>query len=794
MKHYFQIFILTVLIAGCASYEAEIAFTIKTPTPTPTTSQSDSKSTSIDDAQLLKQTEANTVRASTYSVVDNSNSNPVENSLKENQIKRLVRPGTIGVDNRIPTISGQLNVVTLPLNSTANHTNNQKETSQNLETNEVDALDIGGGINEFVDQPVTVDKENAQSNPSTNISASWYVPWEDIKRTAPPVSAESLVPNTKPDNFTVVDDAGNIPYDSFGAIHESQVKRRVDSRSFDGITIAADLSSSGNAPAKSQSLSKAREIDSLQSLGYIAGGASTQNQSYDRSLSNLTITGMPNNYFREQKISQVHDELIQRPQRTPGTEEYEPVEENPFKFVSQNPLSTFSIDVDTASYSNVRRFVMDNTMPHKDVVRIEELINYFTYDYPQPNDETPFAVYTEVAQSPWNPENKLVHVGLQGKSIPMDDLPNNNLVFLLDVSGSMKNANKLPLVKAAFKMLTNQMRPGDRVAIVTYAGRAGLALPSTSGNQKDKIIEALQRLDAGGSTAGGEGIQLAYKIAQENFVPNGNNRVILATDGDFNVGISDTSELVKLIEEKRKSGIFLTVTGFGTGNLKDEKMENLADKGNGNYAYIDNLMEAKKVFVSEMGGTFFTIAKDVKIQVEFNPAIVKAYRLIGYENRMLQDRDFNDDTKDAGEIGAGHSVTALYEIVTKNSGFELPDVDELKYQEVVMKDDTEFADEMMTVKLRYKKPDEDTSKLISVAVNDNDETNQSENMNFSAAVAQYGMLLRGSSHKGNTCFDQVIAMAKEAKGKDEEGYRAEFIRLVEMTQLLHESQTISKSE
>lgn len=615
-------------------------------------------------------------------------------------------------------------------------------------------------------------------------------------------SSESLEEKNIADKFTVVDDAGNLPSPSSEKPLQ-QLKENINSNTSSSETswyVPWENTTSQGAVSADPSLSLHEvevSTDGLTSLGYTSISPRQESQVQLRKLSdnsqvNLTVTRMPKNYFRNHEPENFG--LIQKSYQTPGTEEYEQIEENPFKFVSQNPLSTFSVDVDTASYSNVRRFVMDNRLPHKDSVRIEELINYFTYDYPQPKNEHPFAVYTEVAQSPWNPENKLVHIGLQGKSIPMDDLPNNNLVFLLDVSGSMKNANKLPLVKAAFKMLVNQMRPGDRVAIVTYAGSAGLALPSTSGNQKDKILAALQQLEAGGSTAGGEGIQLAYKTAQENFVPNGNNRVILATDGDFNVGISDTSELVKLIEEKRNSGIFLTVTGFGTGNLKDEKMENLADKGNGNYAYIDNLMEAKKVFVSEMGGTFFTIAKDVKLQVEFNPAIVKAYRLIGYENRLLQDRDFNDDTKDAGEIGVGHTVTALYEIVTNDSEFELPDVDELKYQEVVLNNDSEFTGEMMTVKLRYKEPDQDTSKLLSVTIDEASKNQPSDNMKFSAAVAQYGFLLRDSSHKGNASFESIIAMAKEAKGSDNEGYRAEFIRLVEMTELLHESQTISKSE
>ncbi len=527
--------------------------------------------------------------------------------------------------------------------------------------------------------------------------------------------------------------------------------------------LSADLSA---APAREKQGS-----EQLSSLGYAADGFGASYQSADMSL-----------------VQRAH----------PGNEEYQEIEENPFTFVQEHPLSTFSIDVDTASYSNVRRFVMENQLPPEHSVRIEELINYFTYDYPQPETNHPFAVYTEVGQSPWNAENKLVQVGLQGKLIPTEELPNSNMVFLLDVSGSMKSANKLPLVKSAFKLLVHELRPNDRVAIVTYAGSAGLALPSTAGNQKQKILEAINRLEAGGSTAGGEGIQLAYRIAKENFVRGGNNRVILATDGDFNVGISDTSELVRLIEEKRKSGIFLSIAGFGTGNLKDEKMESLADKGNGNYSYIDNLLEAKKVFVNEMGGTFFTIAKDVKIQVEFNPAHVKAYRLIGYENRMLQARDFNDDTKDAGEIGAGHSVTALYEVVTTGSDYLLPDVDELKYQESKPIEPTiannKYPNELMTVKLRYKKPDEDTSRLLSVVVDKENAEEVSDNMKFSTAVAEFGLLLRNSSHKGDAHIERVIAKAKEAKGEDDEGYRAEFIRLAEMTELLLDSHVISRKD
>ncbi|HLO52608.1 MAG TPA: von Willebrand factor type A domain-containing protein [Kamptonema sp.] len=464
-------------------------------------------------------------------------------------------------------------------------------------------------------------------------------------------------------------------------------------------------------------------------------------------------------------------------------EGYNRIYENPFERVSNNALSTFGIDVDTASYSNIRRFISSGVLPPKDAVRLEELINYFTYDYPQPKGDRPFSITTEVAQTPWNSKHKLVHIGLQGKSISTQNLPPNNLVFLIDVSGSMNSPDKLPLVKASLKYLVNELRDKDRVTIVVYAGAAGLVLPPTPGNQKEKILNAIEQLEAGGSTAGGAGIELAYKMAKENLLKQGNNRVILATDGDFNVGTSSDAELVRLIEEKREQGVLLTVLGFGTGNLQDAKMEQLADKGNGNYAYIDSMLEAKKVLVNQMGGTLFTIAKDVKIQVEFNPAKVQAYRLIGYENRRLQNQDFNDDKKDAGELGAGHSVTALYEIIPVGveSDVKLSEVDELKYQQTTVAPNAYQTDELMQVKLRYKKPSETTSELIKQSVIDRSIKleNASVNFRFSAAVAAFGMVLRDSEYKGEANFDEVLKLANQSKGEDKEGYRAEFIRLVE---------------
>jgi Ca-activated chloride channel homolog len=470
-----------------------------------------------------------------------------------------------------------------------------------------------------------------------------------------------------------------------------------------------------------------------------------------------------------------------------NTEEYDKINDNEFKKAKSDPLSTFSIDVDAASYSNMRRFINQGSLPPEDAVRVEEMINYFSYDYPQPKGDDPFSINMEMSECPWNKEHRLVHIGLQGKIIEAENLPPSNLVFLIDVSGSMDSPDKLPLLKSAFGLLIDQLRAEDRVSIVVYAGAAGLVLPSTPGSEKEKIREALSQLSAGGSTAGGQGILLAYKIAQENFLKKGNNRVILATDGDFNVGVSSDAELTRIVEEKREEGVFLTVLGFGTGNYKDSKMEKLADNGNGNYAYVDNLMEAKKVLVKEMGGTLHTIAKDVKIQVEFNPAHVKAYRLIGYENRALNNEDFNNDKKDAGELGSGHAVTALYEIIPADSKSkeEIAGTDPLKYQETALTDKA-GTQELMTIKFRYKEPGGIASKLIvqTLANKMIPFGSASENFKFSAAVAGFGMVLRDSKFKGTSGYKTVLSLAKESKGEDEEGYRAEFIRLVEMCELL----------
>jgi Ca-activated chloride channel family protein len=462
-----------------------------------------------------------------------------------------------------------------------------------------------------------------------------------------------------------------------------------------------------------------------------------------------------------------------------NTEEYDGIDENIFHDPARKPMSTFSIDVDAASYSNVRRFVNNGQRPPKDAVRIEELINYFDYDYPQPTGDDPFSITTEIAEAPWNRKHQLIHIGLQGKIIRTENLPPSNLVFLIDVSGSMDEPNKLPLLKASFKMLVQQLRKEDRVAIVVYAGAAGLVLPSTPGVQKNKILDALDNLQAGGSTAGGEGIRLAYHVARENFLSNGNNRVILATDGDFNVGESSNASMERLIEEKRKEGVYLTVLGFGMGNYKDSKMEVLADKGNGNYAYIDNILEAQKVLVNEFGGTLFTIAKDVKLQIEFNPTKVKAYRLIGYENRMLRDEDFNNDQKDAGELGSGHAVTALYEIIPVGVESEFFSIDPLKYQASIPSPASE-GNEIMTVKFRYKRPSEDVSRLLTGTLVDRAEAsrNASDNFRWSAAVAAFGMLLRDSPYANNFSWAELRQLAIQAKGPDAEGYRQEFISLL----------------
>ncbi|GJM25915.1 MAG: hypothetical protein DHS20C16_23300 [Phycisphaerae bacterium] len=463
------------------------------------------------------------------------------------------------------------------------------------------------------------------------------------------------------------------------------------------------------------------------------------------------------------------------------TERYAHIRENPFKSVTREPLSTFSIDVDTASYANARRFLNSGQLPPRDAVRIEEFINYFAYDYPQPSIDEPFSINVDVADCPWNRNHRLARIGLQGYEIPNDERPESNLVFLIDVSGSMNQHNKLPLLKQSMTLLVDQLDEYDRVAIVVYAGASGLVLDSITCDNRGTILDAINNLRSGGSTNGAAGIELAYEIASDNFIEDGTNRVILATDGDFNVGVTSEDDLHRLIEEKAKTGVFLSVLGFGGGNYQDATLELLADKGNGNYAYIDTLREAEKVLVEQMGGTLVTIAKDVKIQVEFNPAIAAAYRLIGYENRMLAKEDFNDDTKDAGEIGAGHTVTALYEIVPAGEVPELSDVDPLKYQSTTPSPELIDNDELMTVKVRYKLPDEDKSTKLEHAVLDEGATieDASDDFRFAAAVASFGMILRNSAHRGDTVFDQVFELAESTSGEARSTDRAGFIELVD---------------
>ena len=464
-------------------------------------------------------------------------------------------------------------------------------------------------------------------------------------------------------------------------------------------------------------------------------------------------------------------------------EEYSSFTENRFKDAKSDPLSTFSLDVDVASYSNVRRMINQGQRPEKDAVRVEQFINYFSYNYPKPTGVHPIAVLTETQSCPWNKNHLLVRIGVKAKEIPSDNLPPSNFVFLIDVSGSMFSPNRLPLVKSSLKLLTNNLREKDRVSIVVYAGAAGEVLPSTSGADKPKIIEALDALEAGGSTAGGAGIELAYKVAQKNFIKDGNNRIILCTDGDFNVGVSSEKGLESLIEEKRKTGVYLTVLGYGMGNYKDSKLQILSQKGNGNHAYIDNIQEANRVLVQEFGSSMYAVAKDVKMQVEFNPASVSAYRLVGYESRLLNKEDFNDDTKDAGELGAGHTVTAFYEIIPVGVKNPYGGVDNLKYQTTTPVSTSVAGiknNEMMTVKLRYKPINSESSIKMEIPVMVTDKNKApSADFTFASAVAMFGQLLRHSDFKGDSSYDEVAVLARKGFGEDPQGYRHEFVRLAE---------------
>lgn len=529
---------------------------------------------------------------------------------------------------------------------------------------------------------------------------------------------------------------------------------------------------------------KLKNTNKIKSVNVLKGANATS--LYGSQAANGIILITTKNGENKMTSKQQKDLKLFLAQQQNENESYEEITENQFEDVQFSPLSTFSIDVDRASYSNIRRFINNGQKVPTDAVKIEEMINYFNYNYEQPKGKHPFAISTEVASSPWNKNAKVVRIGLQGKEIANDKIPASNLVFLIDVSGSMSDSNKLPLLKSAFKLLVKQLRNKDKVSIVVYAGAAGMVLEPTSGDDKNKIIQALDNLQSGGSTAGGAGIELAYKIAQENFIKNGNNRIILATDGDFNVGASSNKSMEDLIVEKRKSGVFLTCLGFGMGNYKDSKLETLADKGNGNHAYIDTMQEAKRVLGTEFGGTLYTIAKDVKIQVEFNPTKVQAYRLIGYENRMLADKDFKDDTKDAGELGSNHNVTAIYELIPVGVKSEyLKHVDSLKYTKTEVKGN--FNNELLTVKFRYKKPDGKKSIKMVHIVKDakTNYKNASKDFKFAITVASFGMKLRNSKFNKSQQLQDVINMAKKAKGEDQNGYRAEFIRLVETVDLVN---------
>jgi Ca-activated chloride channel family protein len=527
-----------------------------------------------------------------------------------------------------------------------------------------------------------------------------------------------------------------------------------------------------------------QQMQEVAAVGYGARAASPSSNVMVRGMAKMAMEGRISGITRNEAARYPAD-----------ADTYKGIVENSFNDPKKVPLSTFAVDVDAASYSNFRRFINNGTLPPKDAVRIEEMINYFHYDLAAPVNDDPVAIHTELSVAPWNAKHRLLRIGLKAKQIKAAQLPPSNLVFLLDVSGSMYGANRLPLVKAAMKLLVDQLRDKDHVAIVTYAGAAGLKLASTPGDQKMKIKDAIESLEAGGSTAGGAGIKLAYRIARENFIKAGNNRIVLATDGDFNIGMSSDQDMEQLIVNESQDGVSLSVLGFGMGNLKDSKMEVIADKGHGNYAYIDNISEAKKAIVTEFGSTLFTVAKDVKIQVEFNPGKVQAYRLLGYENRLMDKEDFNNDKKTGGDMGTGHTVTALYELIPAGIKDEYTNsVDPLKYQSQTKISVNSTSAELVTIKFRYKSPDANKSKMQQVSINDQpvDLAKTSNDFRFASAVAELGLILRNSEFKQQAGYDSLISRAKLAKGKDEEGYRSEFISLAENAKLLSKSNVITQ--
>ena len=568
-------------------------------------------------------------------------------------------------------------------------------------------------------------------------------------------------------------------------------------------TVTGAISTVTSSELKSMPVAQGQLIGKVAGLAVSNGPISYQGQRVTKVKINgkdysggdvaQAIKSLPADIVQKFDSNVLNEVAIQTP--ISNNESYSAIIENQFLNPVKEPLSTLATDVDVASYANVRRYINSGQLPPKDAVRIEEMINYFKYDLPEPATGKPVAIKAEVTTAPWNAKHQLVRIGLKAKNVDNDKLPPSNLVFLIDVSGSMNDANKLPLVKTSLKMLVDQLRAVDHVAMVVYAGAAGLVLPSNPGDQKQKIKDAIDQLGAGGSTAGGAGIKLAYSVARQNFKKGGNNRIIMATDGDFNVGQSSDKDMEALIEQERQSGVSISILGFGMGNYKDSKMELLADKGHGNYAYIDNVTEATRSMVTEFGGTLFTVAKDVKLQVEFNPAKVQAYRLLGYEDRLLAKEDFNNDAKLGGDMGVGHNVTALYEIIPvglKDDAFA-GSVDPLKYQKEPKAEAKNASDELMTVKFRYKDPNADVSKMESIVVENKtvELNNASEDMRFAAAIAEYGLLLRSSQFKQNANYNQVITLAKGAKGKDDQGYRAEFIRLAESTRDIAKSNTLA---
>jgi len=549
--------------------------------------------------------------------------------------------------------------------------------------------------------------------------------------------------------------------------------------------VAQNLGAPGREPIGIDSTSRLSAVQAGNPQQQGAGGTATKLQREFAAAppppppAAAPSVGALDNVMRAPGVPPVFDRT--RPGFYNGAESYDAINDNSFLPVVQNPLSTFSIDVDTASYSNVRRFLNQGQRPPRDAVRIEEMINYFSYDYPQPIGKNPVGASIEAASTPWNPQHRLVRIGIKARDVEAQRRPASNLVFLIDVSGSMQPGERLPLLKEGMRMLVQQLTANDRVTVVTYAGTTGVALRPTRGDQKDVILGLIDSLQAGGSTNGASGIQLAYEQAMASFIPNGVNRVILATDGDFNVGITDRNALLRLIEDKAKSGVFLSVLGVGMGNYKDATLEMLADKGNGNYAYLDTLNEARKVLVEQMSGTLITVVKDVKVQVEFNPAVVDAYRLIGYENRALRNEDFNNDLKDAGDMGAGHTVTVLYEVVPRGVAINAPGVDALKYPVPAPAPVQNASNETLTVKIRYKEPAGSDSKLLVFPLVDREQTfaRSSVDFRFSAAVASFGMILRNSPYKGTATIDSVLSMAEDSLGPDRNGYRREFLQLVQ---------------